>query len=167
MDQVEVNDGSGAVNVSTTSACNWAAASNAAWMTISSGSTGTGNGRVEYRFAGNVSGQARTGTLTIGGLTFTVVQAGCTYSLSHATDEVQVNDGSGAVNVSTTSSCGWTAASNAAWMTISSGSTGTGNGRVEYRFAGNVSGQTRTGTLTIAGRTFTIVQAAIPGASDR
>ncbi len=43
------------------------------WLFVSAGSSGAGNGFVEYRYLTNPGAQ-RTGTLTIGGLTFTVTQ---------------------------------------------------------------------------------------------
>ena len=52
-----------------------------AWITVTSGSSGTGNGTVSYTVAANTSTTSRTGTLTIAGLTATVTQAGaCTYT---------------------------------------------------------------------------------------
>ncbi|HSC27807.1 MAG TPA: BACON domain-containing carbohydrate-binding protein, partial [Vicinamibacterales bacterium] len=56
--------------------------------------------------------------------------------------------------------------SNAAWITIASGANGSGNGTVGYNVAANTTTSTRTGTLTIAGKTFTVSQAAAtpPGA---
>jgi hypothetical protein len=158
-DNVPVGDGTGTVGVSTMSTCPWTAESNASWITITSGATGTGNGSVSYRFASNV-GAARTGTLTIAGRTFTVAQAACSYSISPGSDNVSANDGAGTTSVSTTSTCAWTAASNASWITVASGATGTGNGTVSYRFTLNL-GAPRTGTLTIAGRTFTVAQASL------
>jgi hypothetical protein len=63
----------------------------------------------------------------------------------------------------TPSTCTWTAVSNVSWLTVPSG-TRTGNGSVSYRVGINV-GPTRTGTITIAGRTFTVIQASILGAT--
>ena len=59
-------------------------------------------------------------------------------------------------------SCSWTAASNAAWITVTSGATGNGNGSVAFAVAANL-GASRTGTLTIAGQAFTVTQAAVVG----
>ncbi|MBP6821374.1 MAG: BACON domain-containing protein, partial [Acidobacteria bacterium] len=53
----------------------------------------------------------------------------------------------------------WTATSNAAWITITSGTSGTGNGTVNYSVATNT-GAIRSGTMTIAGQTFTVMQSA-------
>jgi hypothetical protein len=53
--------------------------------------------------------------------------------------------------------CGWTATSNADWITITQGSNGSGNGTVQFTVAATT-GPSRTGTMTIAGRTFTVTQ---------
>ena len=69
--------GGGQVAVSGSSS--WTAVSNASWISITSGASGTGNGTVIFTVAANseVLGNAqRTGTLTIGALTFTVTQLG-------------------------------------------------------------------------------------------
>jgi hypothetical protein len=62
------------------------------------------------------------------------------------------------VNVNTSNGCPWTAQSNVGWITITSGSPGTGNGTVNYAVAANTGTTLRTGTLTIAGQTFTVQQ---------
>ncbi|PYJ00083.1 MAG: hypothetical protein DME25_21510, partial [Verrucomicrobia bacterium] len=59
-----------------------------------------------------------------------------------------------------TGGCGWTAASGASWVTITSGSSGTGNGSVNYSLAANTNTVARSAALTIAGQTVTISQAA-------
>ncbi|MCM3871930.1 MAG: DUF4214 domain-containing protein [Pyrinomonadaceae bacterium] len=67
----------GTGSVSVTSGCAWTAVSNAVWITVTSGSTGSGNGTVGYSVAAN-TGAARIGTITIAGQIFTVNQAGTT-----------------------------------------------------------------------------------------
>ncbi len=152
--------GGGTGNVTVTAsntACPWTATSNVSWITITSGATGTGNGTVGYSVAAN-TGPERTGTATIAGQTFTVTQAnGCTYSINPTSANVAAGGGTGNVTVTTTAGCAWTAASNDSWITVTSGATGTGNGTVGYSVAAN-SGADRTGTITIAGQTFTITQ---------
>ena len=58
----------------------------------------------------------------------------------------------------------WTATSNASWLSIASGASGTGNGAVFFSVAAN-SGAQRVGTLTIAGQTFSVTQMAPPPAT--
>jgi hypothetical protein len=83
----------------------------------------------------------------------------CTYSISPTSASVGASGGGGTVSVTTQAGCSWTASSNASWITITSGASGSGNGTVAYSVAANT-GAARTGTLTIAGQTFTVNQAA-------
>ena len=53
----------------------WVAASDSAWLTITSGDSGAGNGTVQYAVAANTTGMARNGTITIAGVAFTVRQS--------------------------------------------------------------------------------------------
>ena len=146
------------ISVSTASGCTWTATTTAGWITIVSGATGTGNGSVTYSVQAN-TGSARTGTLTVAGQSVTISQsAPCTYSISPPNDTMDKAGGTGTVSVTTQSGCTWTAVSNASWITITSGSSGTGNGAVNFTVAANTTGNERTGTLTIAGRTFTLTE---------
>jgi len=54
--------------------------------------------------------------------------------------------------------CSWTAGSNVAWIAIVSGAAGTGNGSVSYTVAPNTDRTSRTGVLSVAGRTLTVTQ---------
>ena len=66
------------VSVTAGSGCSWAAvSSNSTWITVTSGSSGSGNGAVLLMVAAN-SGIARTGTLVIAGQTVTVTQSQAT-----------------------------------------------------------------------------------------
>jgi len=64
--------------------------------------------------------------------------------------------GSGSVNVLTADSCSWTAVSNDGFITITGGGSGTGNGAVSFMVGSTTT--PRTGTMTIAGLTFTVDQ---------
>jgi len=150
---------SGSFDVRAGDGCAWAANTNASWLAVTSGTSGSGNGTVRYTVAAN-SGPQRTGTITAGGQTFTVTQgAGCSYSISPTTQNVASGGGTLAVAVTTPSGCSWTASSNAGWIGISSGSSGSGNGTVQLVVAPNPDAERR-GTATIAGQTYSIVQAS-------
>jgi sugar lactone lactonase YvrE len=59
----------------------WTASSNASWLQLSAGSTsGTGNVSIQFSYGANLNASAQTGTLTISGLTFTVTQAGASFT---------------------------------------------------------------------------------------
>jgi hypothetical protein len=130
-----------------------------AWVLITSGASGTGNGTVNYSVAPNLGG-ARTATLTIAGQTFTVTQAAvapCSYAISPNTQKVEGIASTASVSVSTAGGCTWTAVSNVSWITVTSGATGTGSGTVTFNIAANP-GKDRKGTLTVAGKTATVEQ---------
>jgi hypothetical protein len=83
----------------------------------------------------------------------------CTYSISPTGESFPANGGTGTVTVTASSgTCTWTVASNDDWITITSGSSGTGNGTVTYSVAENTNTTERTGTMTIAGQTFTVTE---------
>ncbi|MCI0389371.1 MAG: NF038122 family metalloprotease [Acidobacteria bacterium] len=83
----------------------------------------------------------------------------CAYSLVPASLSFEAAGGSGSVYVLATRGCNWTASSNADWIALAEGNSGTGEGTVRYSVAANNSTGTRTGTLTIAGQTYTVTQA--------
>ena len=152
---------SGSVSVAAGSSCAWTASSGASWITITSGTSGTGTGSVAYSLAANSSSSSRNATLTIGGQTFTVTQAGasCSYALATTTASVSASASSATLALTTTSSCAWSAISNVSWLSITSSSSGSGSTSVSYAVAANGSSNARSGTLSIAGQTFTVTQA--------
>ena len=93
--------GSHSATVTTSGGCSWTGVSNnTSWITVTSGSSGTDDGTVSYTVAAN-TGAARTGTLTIAGLTTTVTQAGaCAYTVAPTTQSVLVGGGSHSAAVS-------------------------------------------------------------------
>jgi hypothetical protein len=89
----------------------------------------------------------------------TPVTPTCTIAATAATTSYAAAGGSGSVAVTTASGCAWTATSGAAFITITAGATGSGNGTVSYTVAANT-GAARTGTLTVGGTALSISQAA-------
>jgi len=80
---IGASGGPASTGVSTQSGCPWTAASNVSWLSIPSTTFGTGSGTVSYSVAANSATTSRSGTMTIGGQTFTVNQAGSLqYTLS-------------------------------------------------------------------------------------
>jgi hypothetical protein len=94
---------------------------------------------------------------------FTIIDdaAACQYTLSATSSSTFApGGGNGNVGVTTGPACGWTANSNANWITITAGSSVTGPGTVSYSVAAHTGGSLRTGTVTIANQLFTVTQAA-------
>jgi subtilisin family serine protease len=84
---------------------------------------------------------------------------GCSYMIAPTAANFAAAGGSNTVGVTAGTGCAWTAVANAAWITVNSGSSGSGNGTVGYSVAANPGAQ-RSGTMTIAGQTFTVTQDA-------
>ncbi len=84
----------------------------------------------------------------------------CTYAISPLANSVAATASTNVVQVTTGLACDWTAVSNASWISITAGGSGHGNGSVTYAVPANT-GASRTATLTIAGRTHTVTQAAL------
>jgi Zn-dependent metalloprotease len=87
----------------------------------------------------------------------------CTFSINPTSASVAASGGTGSVSVTATAGCSWTAVSNASFITITAGGSGTGSGTVTYSVAANTATTSRTGTLIIAGLTFTLTQAGTAG----
>ena len=150
--------GVGSTNISS-NGCSWAVNSNVPWATVTGGNAGFGNGAFSYSVGTNI-GPARAGTITVGDKTFTINQAsGCTYSISTSSANLPANGGNGAINVTTVTGCTWTAVSNDPWISVTSGGLGSGNGEVTFTAASNTLNN-RSGTITVAGNTFTVNQAS-------
>ncbi|MEO7272728.1 MAG: PQQ-dependent sugar dehydrogenase [Vicinamibacterales bacterium] len=85
--------------------------------------------------------------------------APCTYAISPSKASVGAGAATGSVTVTAGAGCAWTAASNASWLTVTSGANGSGNGTVTYAIAAYTGKpKNRTGTITIAGQTLSVKQ---------
>lgn len=158
--------GSGTINVSTQTGCSWTASESLSWVSITSGSSGSGSGTVRFNVSSNGSSSSRSGTIQVAGKTFSITQDGttsCSYSISPTSKSFSASGGTGTVSVSTTSGCSWTAGSNTSWITVTSGSSGNGSGTVGYRVSSNTSTSQRSGSMTIAGKNFSVTQSGASG----
>jgi hypothetical protein len=157
-------------DVNTDASCSWTAAPTVAWLSVVSGGTGSGNATVTYRAAANPDAASRTGSLTVGGSSHVVTQTGaasCTVDLSKSGDTFGVGGGSGTFDVVAASTCAWVAASNVAWVRVTdpAGGAGMGSRRVTYAVDANPDAGSRSGTISVGGRTFTITQAGTTSCS--
>ena len=83
----------------------------------------------------------------------------CTYAISPTNASFLQGGGGASVAVTAPLGCAWTAASNASWITISGGASGSGNGTVTYSVSAYIGKpKNRNGTMTIAGQTFSVKQ---------
>jgi hypothetical protein len=156
----------GSSNVQVTASatnCDWTAISDASFINITSGASGTGNGVVIYTIESNTLTTVRSGTMIIAGQKYAVTQSGgCAYSVSPA----KINLSAAGAQSKTVSvrvrgtDCQWTAVSNDPFITIISGSNGVGSGTVRFTVPGNTNAIALPGTMTIAGQTVAVNLAA-------
>ena len=107
---------------------------------------------------------ARTGTVTIAGLTHTAHQAGisCGYFLAPTAAPAPATGTSGTVALAAAvGDCAWSATSNVDWLTVTSTNPSVGPSTVSYAVSPNTSSLARTGTITVAGQTFTVNQPGV------
>ncbi|HXU36939.1 MAG TPA: kelch repeat-containing protein [Blastocatellia bacterium] len=100
-----------------------------------------------------------TGILTETGARYCVPgAASCNYIIAPMSKSFPGGGGSDSITVNTQSGCNWTAVSNAGFITITSGSSGSDIGVVNYSVSANAGPAIRSGTITVAGLTFTVFQ---------
>ncbi len=236
----------GTISVSASSGCTWNVSDLLGWITITSGSSGTGSGTVGYSVSPNTNTSSRSGNITIAGDTVMVLQSGvaqyaltvvesgtgtgtvtsspsgiscgstcsasynsgtsvtltatpstgstftgwsggcsgtgvctvpmtavtsvtaefnatsssCTYSTNYANLSFGPSGGANSIGVAPSSTtCSWTATSNVYWITMGSPICSGTQCTASYTVAANTTGSSRSGTITVAGQTFTITQA--------
>jgi sugar lactone lactonase YvrE len=116
-----------------------------------------GNATAPVLTANSVPGEF-TVTATVNALTaiFTLANAGETLGASSTT----VGSAAGFGTVLLSGAGPWSAASNTSWLHIAAGSaSGTGDALIQFSYDANTIPNVQTGTLTIAGLTFTVTQA--------
>jgi hypothetical protein len=169
----DASGGSGTITVTTGGGCAWSASSDASWISITGSASGTGNGSIHYAVGPNPGSESRTGTMAVAGRTVTLTQAGsspspgpvppgtpCEYSISPTTGSLAADGGTGSIVVSAPAGCAWTSSSGVPWMSVTGSSAG-GSGTAKYTVAANPAPAARTGTLTVAGQSFSMMQAGV------
>ena len=85
---------------------------------------------------------------------------GCQIITGNTTTNFTAQGGSSNIGISVRgSNCAWTAVSSAAFLTVTQGASGVGDGIVQFSVAANT-GAARSATLTITGTVITITQQA-------
>ena len=106
----------------------------------------------------NFYGTTAAGGLDNAGTVFTLIQP-CTYSISPTHVTLPAIDDQGTFTITAgITNCPWTATSSVDWITITSATSGLGDGTIGFSVTANPSPAARSGTITIAGKTFTVMQ---------
>ena len=134
--------GTGTVSVGAAGPCAWTAASSASWLTITSGTQGSGNGAVSFAVARNLETTERRASLTVAGRTIDIVQAGDTGGCQYSVVPVELNvcmsvPSELTTAITTQAGCPWTATAGAPWLTVVAGQSGSGPGSVRFRVSDN------------------------------
>jgi hypothetical protein len=156
---VPAGGGTGSFSMAAGSLCAWSASTADSWITVNSGA-GPGPGAITYTVSTpNVGPNARVGTITAGGKSYSVTQFGtaCGYAINPSSVNATAAGGIAIVNVTTTnSSCTWTASG----LGAAPGSS-TGNGSVSMTIPSNAGVSPEILTASIAGQIFSVNQSGI------
>jgi hypothetical protein len=129
--------------------CSWTAGSEASWLSMESGSSGSGPGSVVLTAAAT-NGPSRQGAVQVSGVRVTVTQqSGCHYSVQPLSYTAPAAGVSGGITLQTGAGCPWTAASSDGWLSISRAS-GEGPAAIPLVVSPNQA-PPRSASLTIAG----------------
>ncbi len=91
--------------------------------------------------------------------TFVVALTSCAYTLSATNVRFPAQGGSATINVTSTPECSYSTTNSLPWLTVVSVS-GAGNGTVTLTAVANTTGSQLSGSIVIAGQTFTVTQDA-------
>ena len=117
--QVVVEGGTEVVALTMGPGVAWTAESNADWLTITSGTSGSGSASISINVAANPRAESRVGTITVAGLTLTVRQEPLWSEVANDTPFPPAEDGGyGIITVTTEGNAAWQAVSDASWLTI-------------------------------------------------
>jgi hypothetical protein len=85
----------------------------------------------------------------------------CAFELSPTFAVVGIEGGGGAFSVQVVAGCTWTASTNASWITISTQTSGTGQGTLTFIVAPTTAGSARSGIIIVGDQIFRVYQAAV------
>ena len=142
----------------------WTAQATVPWLSITSNASGTGSGTVGYAVAPNALSTSRTGTITIGGVTFTVTQAGSTGALTFGANYLGFTGEAVSSTLQVISATSWVAASTVSWLRITSPANGVGAGTraIDFTLDRNPGPGSRNGAIVVNGQVVQIFQSEAP-----
>jgi hypothetical protein len=148
--------GAHAIGITTGDGCPWTTSSAVDWISIAP-AAGAGPAQAQLTVGPN-SGPPRAAAVTIAGSRVEVAQASrCTFQLVPPFLAYEAGGGNGAVLVIVIGGCTWSASTTTPWITMTSGTSGSGDGVVQFVVAPNA-GPARTGTVNIAGQDYGVQQ---------
>jgi hypothetical protein len=190
--EVPAAGGNGSITINSARECSWSASVEAPWIRLSA-TGGQGPATVNYSVLPNPTYEPRRSRVVVAEHALDVTQAAtpapepepepeppppaaptptpapgpaCSFVVSPLRLDAAAGGERVSIEVAGANGCTWNARSGAPWIAIASGATGTATGSVRVSVGSNA-GSARTGTLTVAGHTVTIAQAAAASCSYR
>ena len=164
-----VTGGNGLLAVLATPDLPWTAASGANWLTLQNGTaSGAGNGNIVFVASPNPTLSKRMGKITVtpasgSGLsakTCTVTQPAAIASISSTGYEFEASGEATEVEVTVDDIVQWSISESLDWITIDGSTSRTGPGKVRISASANNTVYPKSGTVTIAGKKFSVSQKA-------
>ena len=153
--------GGGAITVSADDQVNWRAQPSSSWIVLSSNSqSGVGSGAVSYMVGPSYQAETREGHISFG--TFArvdIFQTGHDLSISPTSSVLSSAATSITVNVVADVGISWSSSETQSWISVVGTNGGTGSGSVFFAIQSNPSGQPRSATIQIAGKSHSVSQA--------
>lgn len=162
VDPLTINSpsGGGSHQITVTSNVSWEAGILPAWISITGGDEGTGNGRTSFTTSFNNTGSSRSGAINYtgdGGLTASVsVNQSFTNFLNVSPSQFGIDfQGATSQQISVTSSVSWNTfveyGQGGGWITITGGGSGTGNSTTIFSVDSNPFANDRTASINYSG----------------
>lgn len=158
------------LSISTSAGCAWTASPSDSWLSLNRAS-GQGSASIAVSFTQFTDDATRRAAVQVrwstptAGQNVWVTQEGCRYGFDAAGASFPVAGGTRTVTVVTQAispscsiGCPWTASANVSWIEVTSSMPRAGDDVFSFRVAANP-GAARTGTISVAGRPYTVSQA--------
>jgi hypothetical protein len=109
---------------------------------------------------GSATGQNIQSNMTFDFVGASTDPPGCAYSLSLTSHNFTASGGNSNFAINAEKGCSWKASSNDNWIMLTGQTDGSGQTPISFRVLENTSTTSRTGTISVAGQTFTVTQEA-------
>lgn len=149
------------MTLNTEASAKWNAVAAEDWIIVAEGQSGVGPGAIILVVSPFASPSgSRRGSVAIAGKQILVNQMGYEASVDPLVSEINSRGGTNEVSVRVPLGAIWEAIARAPWITIIGEQTRNGSGSITFVTSPN-SGAPRSGTIVIAGREVTVLQAAV------
>jgi glucose/arabinose dehydrogenase len=158
--------GGGSIAVTTQAGCSWTANSLNGFVNVTSGTPGSGSGTLNYSVfpntgAANATTSTRNGLIAVAGQTVSVTQTGCTFGIDAVAAAFGAPGGPDQVGIDAPAACQWNVTGLPAWISTSSGGSGTGAGTWAFDVQQNGTLMPRNATVQVAGSGFFVNQLSL------